>query len=168
MYPVTILTGPAAAGKNTIAHLYATQFCDRCAVIDVDLVRWMLRQPHRAPWEGEEGLNQHRLGAKHASLLARSFVAEGCEVVVLDVVWADLSILYRRELADCTCRIVRLLPSWDETLNRLHNRSHSINDAEARWVYDTQAQLTDYDYSVDNSSMSAEAAAAWLATLRGV
>jgi len=166
MHAITILTGPAAAGKNTIGHLYATQFSERCAVIDVDMVRGMLRQPHHAPWEGDKGLVQHRLGVRHACMLAKSFVTEGYEVVVLDVLWDDLGQFYRRELAGYSCHIVRLLPSWDEALKRLHARPHSISDAEAQWVYDTQSSLIDFDYSIDNTLMSAEAVAAWLASLR--
>lgn len=160
---ITILTGPAASGKNTIGHLYAMQFNERCAVIDVDVVRGMLRQPHRAPWEGDEGLAQHRLGVRHACMLARSFAAEGYNVVVLDVVWADLGQLYRQELVGCC--IVRLMPSWEESLKRLHARPHTITDAEARWVYDTQVGLTDFDHSIDNSLMPPESVAEWLASL---
>ncbi len=164
MKPITILTAPAAAGKNTIAHLYATQIADRCAVIDGDQVRWMLRKPHLAPWE-DGGLAQHQMGVKHAATLARSFADEGFEVLVLDVLWADLAARYRRDLAVYPLRIVRLLPSWAELLQRLHERPHSISDAEARWVYDTQTALTDFDFTFDNTSVSAGDAAAWLAAL---
>ena len=165
MNPITILTGPAAVGKNTIAQVYATQFCDRCAVIDVDVVRGMLRKPHFAPWEGSQGLDQHQLGVKHACMLAKSFLAEGYEVVLLDVVWADLGQLYRQEFVGHYARIVRLMVSWEELLRRLHERPHTITDAEAQWVYTTQELLQDYDYTVDNTALSPEAVAAWLAAL---
>ena len=165
MKPITVLTGPAASGKNTIAQIYATRFCDRCAVIDVDAVRGMLRQPHLAPWNGAEGLEQHRLGVKHACMLAKSFVAEGCEVVVLDVVWDDLGQRYRQELTGHSARIVRLMPSWNVTLARLYERPPTITDSEAQWVYATQEQLQDYDYTFDNTNLSADDVAAWLAAL---
>ena len=165
MRPITLLTGPAASGKNSIAHVYATQFRERCAVIDVDQVRWMLRQPHAAPWDEPEGLAQHRLGVHHTCLLAQSFVDESYEVLILDVLWADLPAQYRRELDGCALRIVRLMPTLEESLRRLHARPPSISDAEARWVYDTQASLTDFDFSLDNSDISVEDAAAWLAEL---
>ncbi len=164
MRPITLLTAPAAAGKNTIAHLYATQFAERCAVIDGDQVRWMLRQPHLAPWE-EGGLAQHQLGVKHAALLAKSFADEGFEVVILDVLWADLVARYRHDLAAYPLRIVRLLPSWAESLRRLHERPPSISDEEAAWVYATQTALTDFDFTLDNSAVSAGDAAAWIAAL---
>ncbi len=159
---ITILTGPAASGKNTIAHLYATQFCERCSVIDVDIIRGMLRQPHLAPWNGEEGLRQHRLGVKHACLLARSFVEADYEVLILDVVWADLAQQYHPALADYYPEIVQLMPTWEASLDRIHNRPHTITDAEARWVYDTQLGLRGVDHQIDNSAVAAVDVATWL------
>jgi hypothetical protein len=154
MLPITILTGPAASGKNSIGHEYAIRFCERCSVIDVDVVRGMLRQPHHAPWDGEEGLLQHQLGVKHAAMLAKSFIHEKYEVILLDVVWANLGELYRQALSDNQVRIVRLLPDWNTCLERLHKRAPTITDEEARWVYDTQVLLKDFDTSIDNSAMS--------------
>lgn len=161
---ITILTGSTAAGKNTIGHLYATQHCQRGAVIDVDAVRWMLRKPHIAPWD-KGGLEQHQLGVRHACWLARSFVDEGCEVVILDVLWADLASRYRQELAASTYphQIVRLLPTWDEARRRLLARPSTISESEAWWVYERIAALQDVDCTLDNSDMTAEAVAAWLA-----
>jgi len=166
MKPITLLTGAAASGKNTIAQYYATRFCERCAVIDGDVVRWMLRQPHIAPWDEPEGLAQHRLGVKHACMLAKSFAAEDCEVMILDVLWADLAQRYRDDLRGYPLRIVRLLPSWETSLKRLHERPPSISDSEARWVYDTQLALTDFDLSIDNSALSVEEVARRLAAYR--
>lgn len=39
MPSITVLTGPPTSGKNTIAHLYATRHCPRCAVIDDTLAQ---------------------------------------------------------------------------------------------------------------------------------
>jgi hypothetical protein len=165
--PIVILTGPAAAGKNTIGHIYATEFCEHGAVIDVDTVRWMLRKPHAAPWNGAEGLLQHRLGVRHACMLAKSFASESYDVIILDVLWADLPQHYREQLAGYPLCIVRLMPSWDESRWRLHERMHTISDTEARWVYDQQAALKDFDHSLDNTHIPAQEAAAWLASLNG-
>jgi hypothetical protein len=102
---------------------------------------------------------------RHACNLAKSFVHEGYEVVILDVVWADLGQLYRQELEDYHLRIVRLMPSWDEAHRRLHQRPHSITDEEAQWVYQQQVLLQDFDYDVDNTNLTAEDTARWLASL---
>ncbi len=159
---ITILTGPAAAGKNTIGYLYAQHFCEQCAVIDGDQVRWMYTQPHIAPWDGADGLSQHQIGARHGAMLARSFATLGIEVVVLDVLWADLASIYRAELSGVPLRIVRLLPTLDECLRRHHMRPPSISDQELIWTYDHTAALTDYDSSLDTSTMSPEQVAQWL------
>jgi hypothetical protein len=164
---ITLLTGPAAAGKNTIAHIYATEFCAQCAVIDTDLVRWMLRQPHLAPWPTDppdsQAQFQHRLGIKHACILARSFVQNGYEVVICDVVGDGLAQFYRDLLVDHNFRIVLLLPTWEESLRRLKTRDHRITEDEAGLLYEQQRQLTAYDARIDNSSLSPEAVAARLA-----
>lgn len=159
---ITLLTAPAAAGKNTIGDHYAHSHSQSCAVIDGDQVRQMYTHPHVAPWHGEEGLRQHRIGARHGALLARSFHHLGLEVIILDVLWADLATLYRAELAGLPFRIVRLLPTFDECLRRLHQRPHSISDDEAKWTYDQTAALSTYDLSLDNTRLSPEQTVTWL------
>ena len=67
-----ILTGPTAAGKNTVGRLLAYQR-HRCAVVDFDLVRAMFVQPHQPPWMGEEGKMQQILGVQHVFNLAIGF-----------------------------------------------------------------------------------------------
>lgn len=162
MPQVTLLTGPSAAGKNTIGYTYARQFCQQCAVIDGDQVRYMYTQPHIAPWHGDEGLRQHRIGAHHGALLARSFSGLGLEVVLLDVLWADLPAIYRAELKNLNLRIVRLLPTLEECLRRHHQRPPSISDQEVTWTYDHTASLTDYDLSLDTTILPADQVARWL------
>lgn len=168
--PITLLTGPAACGKNTIAHLYATQYRTACAVVDVDQLRWMLRQPHLAPWPTDPpdspAQTQHRLGIKHSCLLAQSFVSEGYETVICDVIGDRLATYYRELLAMHDFKIVLLLPTWKTSLERLRSRGPTITEEEARLLYDQQQSLTDYDAQLDNSDLSAEEAAAWLAHRR--
>ncbi len=155
MTKITLLTGPSASGKNTISHIYATQYSDQCAVIDVDLVRWMLRKPHVAPWPSDtpasEGRYQHKLGIKHASILARSFVSEGFEVIVCDVIGDELARYYRELLDGEVFRIVLLLPTLEETLRRLNERSKTISEDEAQELYEQQRLLQGYDLKIDNT-----------------
>ena len=168
--PITLLTGPAACGKNTIAHVYATEFREACAVVDVDQLRWMLRQPHLAPWPNDPldspAQAQHRLGIRHACLLARSFAAEGYETLICDVVGDSLAATYRELLAGQDFKIVLVLPTWQAALARLRSRGPTISEAEARLLYDQQAALTGYDARLDNTSLSARQSAEWLARLR--
>ena len=152
---VLLLTGPSGAGKNTVAEALAPRL-ERCAVIDVDLVRWMVRQPHRAPWEGEEGRTQHRLGARNASVLARSFLDAGYDVVLLDALTDELASLYRAELAGRGLWIALLLPSFEEVLRRNRVRGPRLKEAEVEMLYEQHARLTGYDERVDSTSLSAD------------
>ena len=108
---IVILTGPAASGKNTVASILAKKR-ERCAVIDVDLVRWMYQQPHRAPWDGEEGKAQQGLGVENSIELAKNFVRNNIDVILLDVVIDETAKLYRERLPEA--KIIFLMPSRSE------------------------------------------------------
>ena len=150
-----ILTGPAAAGKSTIANALA-QIHEKAAVIDVDIVRWMYRKPHFAPWEGDQGIEQMRIGAEHACMLARSFSEHGLPVFISDVVLNETIEIYQAQLQDYALLVVQLMPSWDVSIVRLRNRTPTISEHEAMWVYEAQKKLTGYDYRLDSSTMTVE------------
>ena len=131
-------------------------------MIDGDQVRWMYTQPHIAPWDGEAGLHQHQIGARHGAMLARSFNGLGLEVILLDVLWADIPTIYRTELSGLPLRIMRLLPTFEEALRRHRQRPPSISDDELKWTYNHTAALTDYDLTLDTTNLSPEQVAEWL------
>ncbi len=160
---VLLLTGPPGAGKNTVAALLAPRL-HRCAVIDVDLVRWMVLRPHRAPWDGEEGAAQGRLGVRNACLLARSFVGAGFAAVIHDVISDETARLYRAELAGLEPRIVLLLPALEEIRRRNRLRGPRLTDDEIAMLYERQARLTRYDWRIDNTALPPEALAGQLAS----
>jgi hypothetical protein len=56
-----VLTGGPAVGKSATARLVALSR-PLAAVIDVDEIRQLVISGHAAPWEGQEGRRQHRLG----------------------------------------------------------------------------------------------------------
>lgn len=157
-----IITGPAASGKNTISQILA-QRRERCAVIDVDIVRWMYRQPHKAPWEGEEGREQQKFGAENACLLAKQFAAKGIDVVILDVVTNQTIALYKELLPEG--HVILLLPTKDEAFKRFTGRPHTITEEEFNMVYAWQEELTGFDTKIDNTHLSAEETAQQLEKL---
>ena len=150
---VLVLSGPPAAGKNTIAQVIAERL-QRCAVVDVDVVRWMALRPHAAPWEGDEGRAQQHLGVRNACALASNFRDAGFDVVVLDVLSADTMALYRGLLAGPGLVFARLLPSREEIIRRNRDRGPRLRDAEVRMMYDGQAALLGWDVSLDNSALA--------------
>ena len=156
-----ILTGPPAAGKNTIAYHLARSRA-RCAVVDVDLVRAMLVQPHHAPWHGAEGQRQQRLGIALACQLAAGFVADGCAIVILDVLSPETTARYHDRLAPFTPTIVQLLPSREECCRRFLARGPALTDDEFALLYREQAAFADYHARIDNTHLSVAEAAAQL------
>ena len=159
---VLILTGPSGVGKNTVAVVLAEKL-GRCAVIDVDIVRWMVLQPHKAPWDGEEGKAQQKLGVRNACVLARNFVSAGFDVIILDVLTDETARVYKAELKEIEPKIVLLLPTFDEIKRRNAVRGRRLTDDEVERVYDCQEHLAVYDTKIDNTHLPAEELAARLA-----
>lgn len=150
-----ILTGPTAAGKNTVGHRIARER-ERCAVVDFDAVRAMFVQPHRAPWQGEEGKAQQILGVRLVCALASGFADAGWEVLVLDVVSDQTAPLYRALLAGRQPQIVQMLPRFAEIKRRFDARGPVLTDEELTLVYDEQRRFKDYDLRIDNTAQTPE------------
>jgi chloramphenicol 3-O-phosphotransferase len=148
-----ILTGPPAAGKNTIAALYAG-LVDRCAVIDVDKLRWIVVKPHVAPWGGEEGRRQHLLGVRNACGIAKNLAEEGFDVLILDVVSDEHAEFYKTNLAAACPRIIRLMPSYQEVVRRNQTRMPAhLKPDEIDLLYRMQVKLHTFDHSIDNTQI---------------
>jgi hypothetical protein len=155
---IWILSGPPAAGKSTIGPLLAHRL-DHCAVIDADLLRAMVVQPHIPPWQGEEGLAQLRLGAANACILADNFNKAFFHVVILDVVTEETAPIYRRLLEQLDHQIVLLLPRLETVLSRNRARGQPLTDAEVELLYGWAQALTDVDQRIDSTDLAEEAVA---------
>lgn len=152
---ILILTGPAGAGKNTVGHILA-QLREKCAVIDVDDVRHMAIKPHIAPWEGEGGQRQVRLGIKNACALTKNFTDAGFDVIILDVITDELAKIYRENLKEFDPKIVLLLPSLEEAKKRNRERSYNLEENILSDLHKKQSELKDYDEKIDNTNISAQ------------
>lgn len=132
----------------------------RCAVIDVDLVRWMIVQPHRAPWEGEEGRYQQVLGVQNTCLLTHNFLEANLTVLILDGLSSETAVLYKTLLAASAPKIVLLLPTFEEITRRNRARPR-LTDEELSLLYEQNIHFTLYDEKVDNTTMPAEQFVEW-------
>lgn len=159
---VLILNGPTGAGKNTIAEILSKRK-DRTVVIDVDLLRLMVKNPHKAPWQGEEGKHQQLLGVSNTCLLAKEFVKHDFSIVILEVLSDETARLYKENLAEHEPKLILLLPSWGEIIRRNKTREKRLTDEELKMVYEQQTELKTYDQKIDNTKLSAEEVANKLA-----
>lgn len=131
-----ILTGGPAVGKSVTARALA-KGRQRCAVIEVDDVRQLVVTGAAAPWEGEEGREQQRLGVTNACSLARNFLAVGVEVVVADALTPETCDLYRQELPGCL--IVHMTVGLPEAIRRAASRKVWLTDDEFRMLHEVDA-----------------------------
>jgi dephospho-CoA kinase len=150
-----ILSGHVGAGKSTISMLYAKQK-PKCVRIETDDLRQMVISPHKAPWEGEEGLQQLRLGVRNACLLAKQFIEAGYDVVIADFVTDETQPIYKDLLSKYSPHIVRLSPNYEIAKARFKTRGANITEEQFKMLYDIQAKFINYDREIDNSSLSAQ------------
>jgi hypothetical protein len=122
-----VLTGPPAVGKSTAARSLAWART-RCAVVEVDDLRQLVLTGAAAPWEGEEGARQRRLGARNACTLAANFLADDIDVVITDVLTPDSAVVYRELLPGCL--VLRLSAVLRETQRRFASRRRLLTSAE--------------------------------------
>ncbi len=155
MSRVLILTGPAGAGKNTIAHSIA-KIREKCAVIDIDLVRWMVLQPHKAPWEGEGGMLQVKLGIKNGCMLAKNFIEEGYDVIILDVISDETAEVYKKNLKEFDLKICLLLQNFEEIQKRNVIKRTALTEGRIKELYQMEENLTVFDKKIDNTNLSSE------------
>ena len=73
MLPPLVLCGPPAVGKSVTGRALALSR-PRCALIEVDDLRQLILSGAVPPWDGDEGLLQHRLGVLNACAIARNLV----------------------------------------------------------------------------------------------
>ena len=160
-----LLTGPAGAGKTTVA----TAWCRRrakAAMIQLDEVRGLIVSGYVDP-QGEPTAvhrEQYEIAARGCIALAREFVAAGYDVAtdvccppsVFDEIW-------RPALAGLDWRLVVLRPSLDETLRRGRERDKRVREdivvsqhaSEGGWA--TELQLDSSGLSVDETVDRVEA-----------
>lgn len=121
--PVIIVTGPAGAGKSSVARELCRRF-PRSAHVEVDLLREMIRSGYVSPAPGEGGMLgeaafQIELAQRNAAALALNFTRDQFATVIDDVLeTADDLDRYIAALGpSADIRFVTLLPDA-ETLAR--------------------------------------------------
>ena len=128
----------------------------RGAMIDVDDIRHLVVAGHAAPWEGDEGRLQQRVGVANACDLVRRFRSAEIAVVLADFVTAETAEIYRELLPDL--EIVRLRLSLPEARRRARRRQVSLTEREFENLYALDATGTfPVDHVIDVTGLDVDA-----------
>ena len=134
MPEVLILSGPAVAGKSSVAQALADRY-DRVAHIQVEVLRGFVTPTGFAKHGQPEYERQRHLAARNACALARNFLAERFGVIIEDVLdEPELLAIYLRELRglDVPVHLVQLLPSL--AVSEAREMERRRGKAPAGWV----------------------------------
>lgn len=148
---ILILSGPPAAGKNTVAERLAKRLT-RTAVVDTDYLRNMANDG------GEDG-DAMWLGALNACALAENFAEAGYSTVIVEVLDDEMAEFYRAHLSDHDVRIVLLMPTREEVNRRLISHTDYLSRGDIGALYTHQQQFSAYDEKIDNSVTDPETVA---------
>ncbi|WP_020580131.1 hypothetical protein [Actinopolymorpha alba] len=149
--PPLLLTGGPAAGKTVTAQALA-RTTPRCAYIDVDDVRQLVKNGGAAPWEGKEGRNQHLLGVRNAAALSANFTRNMFNVTISDVIDAELLTSYRDLIPGV--RIIRLSIGLEAARDRARSRPVYLTDEEFESLHRQQCTPLDVDLDIDVTGMA--------------
>lgn len=129
MNQVILLTGPAGAGKTSVAAAVCERF-DRMLHVSVDDLRHWVKAGFRHPWlEDAQANEQALLGIRNAAAIARNAIALRYAVVIDDVIFSDAAERYREELTGIGCNVhfVLLLPEFETAVARDRDRAADIS-----------------------------------------
>ncbi|GAA3395441.1 AAA family ATPase [Streptomyces roseoviridis] len=153
-----LLVGIPGSGKSTVAAALAARF-PRSAHIEVDhLQELIVRGGHWPTPDGDpEADRQILLRARHACLLADSFVAAGFLPVIDDVVVRRSHLdFYRAQFTSGTLRVVVLAPGPDTAWERNNARHKKLTTNWAFLDEAMRAELPDQGVWIDNADQTVE------------
>lgn len=162
--PTLLLTGGPAAGKTVTGRALA-EATPRCAYIDVDDLRQLVRNGGAPPWAGEMGRAQHLLGVRNAAALAENFTRDGFTVTMSDVIDAELLATYRRLVPGVV--VIKLSIDVGTARVRARMRPISLTETEFETLHRQQQCPLEVDDEVVVSAMTpdeqvAAVLAAWI------
>lgn len=157
MKKVVIISGPAAAGKDTTAKLLGEQV-ERSALISVDDLREFVVNGYAPPWDKKDGKEQLILGATNAIGMAQNFMARGFIPIITDVLGVEITAIYEKAFPESDRLIVTLLPTLEECLARNKSRGDGFPESRLKYLHELLSRDRAGEV-IDNTNLSPEATA---------
>lgn len=139
MRDILIVTGTCGVGKSTIARRWAGRRLG--AIIDCDVFRSWIRNPALIRAEGF----QEMLLARHAALLAGSYMAMGLDVAI-DNVWTPAGLAYLQEQLQDRARIRVVWLRAASAENHRRDEERPLSDVQGARVDELQGELDALDW----------------------
>lgn len=138
---ICLITGPAGSGKSSTSKALAEKF-ERSAVIEVDIIREMIKGGRVRPWPYNEEVElQASLIAKNACDMATNFLEKGFNVFIDGVVGRKMLEQYSSFFKDKNFKAFLLLPSIDSLLKRFDDRG--VNEELRKRTVDLHKQFSE-------------------------
>jgi predicted kinase len=161
---VLLLTGPAGAGKTTVAAEWAAARDSPTAHVPLDDVRDFLKAGYANPEDGwnEETQAQYDLARELCATVARRYVDSGIGCAVDDAIFPDWPEVgydrWERALEGVPHVLVVLFPRFEVAGRRNetgHEEHRRLRAETVRMIYDDMLPWRDTDAPViDNSDLS--------------
>jgi len=175
---VLLITGPAGAGKSSVAQAWAASRSETCAHLQLDDFRQLVVSGYHDPRIGwnEEAQRQLDLARTNVAGVATNFIKSEIDVVIDDVAFPDWEPSglerWERALEPIEIDLVVLMPNWDIVVERNSVRdSHDqLPGPMLRKIYDDMSGWLDREdvLLIDNSKLSVDETVAEIERMLGL
>lgn len=163
---VLLLTGPAGAGKTTVARAWATTQKRPTAHISLDDVRDFVKSGYAHPPDGWNAATeqQYHLARQGCASLALNYAKAGFLCIIDDAIFPNWESVnydgWHRLLLEVPHHLVVLLPKFEYLVERNQNRSghRLLSETMLRTIYEMMLPWRDQSAFpvIDNSELSIE------------
>ena len=172
---ILLITGPAGAGKTTVADAWARTRVDRRAHVSLDSFRLLVKSGYHDPRLGwnDEAQRQLNIARSNVASVAARFTESGISCVIDDAVfpnWEPVGLdRWKRALGPIDIDLVAIIPQWSVICDRNTARDEAdrIPQEMLRKIYDDMAGWRDRPGVpvIDNSNLSVAETVAEIARL---